>query len=107
GALATACAAQSSSGPTTSLPDAATGTPQESSTTADAAAVTTADADTPNGQTSVDAEPTAGDASKPPPMPGDDGNESYTCTLIIGINATSEWYSRGFESMVDNAKWEI
>src|SRR5439155_22105518 len=33
--------------------------------------------------------------------------ESYACTLIIGINATSEWYSQGFESMVDNAKWEL
>jgi hypothetical protein len=50
-----------------------------------------------------DASPPAGDA--PPATTVDDGN--YTCTMIIGINATSEWYTQGFETMVDNAKFEI
>jgi hypothetical protein len=31
----------------------------------------------------------------------------FTCTLMIGINATDEWWTQGFEGMVDNAKWEI
>jgi hypothetical protein len=31
----------------------------------------------------------------------------FDCTLIIGINATSEWYTQGFENLVDNGKWEI
>jgi hypothetical protein len=35
----------------------------------------------------------------------DDG--TYNCTRIIGINATNEWYSKGFETLVDNGKWEI
>jgi hypothetical protein len=39
--------------------------------------------------------------------PAGDNGESYSCTLIIGINATAEWYSRGFEQLVDNAKWEL
>jgi hypothetical protein len=31
----------------------------------------------------------------------------YTCTLMMGILATEEWYDFGFESIVDNAKWEL
>jgi hypothetical protein len=31
----------------------------------------------------------------------------YACTLIIGINATGEWYKQGFETLVDNARWEL
>jgi hypothetical protein len=32
---------------------------------------------------------------------------SYACTLVIGINATGEWYKQGFEQLVDNARWEL
>jgi hypothetical protein len=32
---------------------------------------------------------------------------SYSCTLMFGINATQEWWTQGFETMVDNAKWEL
>jgi hypothetical protein len=35
------------------------------------------------------------------------GSISYTCTLVIGITATQEWYDAGFESVVDNSKWEL
>ncbi len=31
----------------------------------------------------------------------------YACTLMIGIQATWEWWEVGFENMVDNAKWEL
>jgi hypothetical protein len=58
----------------------------------------TSDADTP---------PTPSPDAGTPPITGDPETQSYTCTLIIGINATQEWYSKGFESMVDNGKWEL
>ena len=34
-------------------------------------------------------------------------NAAYACTLMIGITATQEWYDAGFESIVNNAKWEL
>jgi hypothetical protein len=40
-----------------------------------------------------------------PPPPAAQGD--YTCTLLFGINATEEWFSAGFETMVDNARWEL
>lgn len=42
----------------------------------------------------------AGDAGTPP-------TSAFTCTLLIGIQATEEWYIAGFETMVDNSKWEL
>jgi hypothetical protein len=35
-----------------------------------------------------------------------DPESNYTCTMMIGINATDEFYKAGFESVVDNARWE-
>jgi hypothetical protein len=32
---------------------------------------------------------------------------SFACTLVIGINATGEWYKQGFEQLVDDAHWEL
>jgi len=40
------------------------------------------------------------DASTPP-------TSAFTCTLLIGIQATEEWYIAGFETMVDNTRWEL
>ncbi len=31
----------------------------------------------------------------------------FACNLIIGINATGEWYKQGYENLVDNARWEL
>jgi hypothetical protein len=42
----------------------------------------------------------ATDASTPP-------TSAFTCTLLIGIQATEEWYIAGFETMVDNTRWEL
>jgi hypothetical protein len=44
----------------------------------------------------------ASDASTSPP-----DEQSFACTLLIGINATEEWYKQGFEKLVDDARWEI
>jgi hypothetical protein len=38
---------------------------------------------------------------------GEPGTAAYTCTLMIGILATEEWYDAGFETMVDNSRWEL
>jgi hypothetical protein len=39
--------------------------------------------------------------------PPDAPRPSFACTLVIGINATGEWYKQGFERLVDDARWEL
>jgi hypothetical protein len=53
--------------------------------------------------------PAADTAAPPgPSAPGmADPESNYTCTHLIGINATQEWFGAGFETMVDNAKWQL
>jgi len=65
----------------------------------DAAADTAHDA----GATGNDSGP-RGDGAVPPA----DGaaSASYTCSLILGILTSNEWFG-GFEKVVDNARWEI
>ncbi len=31
----------------------------------------------------------------------------FTCSLVIGIQATGDWFNGGFEKIVDNARWEL
>jgi hypothetical protein len=62
--------------------------------------------------TPADAAPATDTAapSSPPatsPASGPDPESNFTCTLLIGINATAEWYGAGFEQIVDNAKWQM
>jgi hypothetical protein len=45
-----------------------------------------------------------GDAAAPASTPD---NTDYTCTLVIGIQATGQWYNAGFEKLVDGNKWEV
>lgn len=33
--------------------------------------------------------------------------EAFTCNLVLGIKATGEWFNAGFESVVENARWEV
>jgi hypothetical protein len=69
---------------------------------ADAAAAETPSADTAGPTDAPTSDATAGpDDAGPPP------SSAYTCTMMIGILATEEWYDHGFESMVDNSKWEL
>ena len=109
--LSLACAASTGAGPAPELPDAAAPgqqTPEGNSPPAlspDAAApAVTADV-APASEPPTPAPDAA--PSTPPPVSGEPDTGSYTCTLIIGINATQEWYSKGFESLVDNGKWEL
>ncbi len=37
----------------------------------------------------------------PPPQPTE-----YTCTQVIGYSQTHQWYSAGFESVVDDDRWQ-
>jgi hypothetical protein len=59
--------------------------------------------------TEADAAPPAAepDASGPPPITTGPGSGDYSCTLVIGIAATGQWFGAGFEKLVDNAKWEL
>ena len=31
----------------------------------------------------------------------------FTCNAVLGIHTTAEWFDGGFETYVDNARWEI
>src|SRR3954470_23431539 len=31
----------------------------------------------------------------------------FTCSLVIGIQATGDWFNGGFEKIVDNNRWEL
>jgi hypothetical protein len=41
----------------------------------------------------------------PPGTPA--GPNAFTCTLVIGIQATGQWFDAGFEKLVDDSKWEL
>jgi hypothetical protein len=45
--------------------------------------------------------------SKPTNTGGGPGNGTYSCTLVIGIQATQQWFDAGFEKLVDGSKWEL
>jgi hypothetical protein len=121
--LGLACAAPNAAGPSAETPDGASEpdpvpgpgpgdvkTPP-TSPAPDAMAAGGSGGNSGGGSTvSPDAQPappadTGAPTSPPDPTPVD--TESYACTRIIGINATAEWYSKGFETMVDNGKWEL
>ena len=76
-------AAPSTENPPPTTPDAAA-----SSTPADAAG------------------PSAGMEAGTPTNTGP-GTGDYSCTLVIGIAATGQWFNAGFEKMVDGSKWEL
>jgi len=66
------------------------------------------DADAPQEtapQATVDA---AVDSSAPPgpigPLPT---AKDFTCSWVLGITTTGEWYRAGFETVVDNARWQV
>ncbi|HXU82314.1 MAG TPA: hypothetical protein VN914_13020 [Polyangia bacterium] len=70
--------------------------------------------------TTPDAAPAREDADTPP-APGDagpaDGGPSapdptgprgpFTCSLVVGIQATGDWFNGGFEKIVDSSRWEL
>lgn len=45
------------------------------------------------------------EAGRPPPDAA--AAVDFTCNLVIGIKATGEWFNAGFESVVENARWEV
>ena len=53
-----------------------------------------------------DAAPTPPDAGPSAPAPtGPKG--PFTCSLVVGIQATGDWFNAGFEKIVDNDRWEL
>jgi hypothetical protein len=111
--LSLACAAEQAQGPGVEAPDAENVTPPPPDAAAPAskldARATSVEPPQPDAAPSTpaeaDARPADGPSSPPPASEGDTGN--YTCTHLIGINATAEWYREGFEALVDNAKWQM
>ena len=69
--------------------------------------------------TPMDAAPTSTDgaAEAAPIASGDDGGttaipaglryKDFTCSWVLGIHTTYEWYSAGFEKIVDDARWQV
>lgn len=111
-----ACAAENGPGPGVDSPDAsepegpapdAAAPPTSTPPRLDAAPVQAPppDAAAPTGNPPPPDAGAAADTTATPPEPVDNG--SYTCTHVIGINATAEWYNRGFESLVDGSKWQL
>jgi hypothetical protein len=52
------------------------------------------------------APPASKDGGAPPSSTGP-GSGDYSCTLVIGIAATGQWFNAGFEKLVDGSKWEL
>jgi hypothetical protein len=50
---------------------------------------------------------TGGSTGTPAPTGMAEPESMYTCTHLIGINATEEWFDAGFQSIVEDAKWQI
>jgi hypothetical protein len=34
-------------------------------------------------------------------------SEDFTCSWVLGITTTGEWYKAGFEKVVDDARWQV
>jgi len=64
-----------------------------------------ASADAVSGSGGSDGTDAPGDAGVIPPN-GAASTPSYTCSLILGIQTTHEWFG-GFEKVVDTARWEL
>jgi hypothetical protein len=50
---------------------------------------------------------TGGSTGTPAPTGMAEPESMYTCTHLIGINATEEWFDAGFQSIVEDSKWQI
>jgi hypothetical protein len=97
--------------PPASVADAAPAAP-------DAVARDTATLDEPAPVTPTPpADAAAPDASSPEPTPSPDTGPStppsggprgpFTCSLVVGIQATGDWFNGGFEKIVDDNRWEL
>jgi hypothetical protein len=119
--LAAACSSAPGTGGNASEPDAGDttgpiGEPEGPPAKKDAAPVVKGDeppAATPDAggaapSPDAQAEPpaTGSDAGTPPVTTGP-GSGDYSCTLVIGIAATGQWFNAGFEKLVDGNKWEL
>jgi hypothetical protein len=40
------------------------------------------------------------------PEPAGLSYKDFSCSWVLGIHTTSEWYNAGFENVVDNARWQ-
>ena len=91
--------------PTTTKKDAAPVAP----VVADAAPTVAPSEDASGGTVPADAtEPTPpGPDGGGTPVGSGPGNGDYSCTLVIGIAATAQWFNAGFEKLVDGNKWEV
>jgi hypothetical protein len=76
--------------------------------------VTTPPVTEPPSTTTPPAMPGTGDTTPPATTPpattppaGSGPKGPYTCTLVLGISATGDWFKAGFEKIVDGDRWEL
>ena len=66
---------------------------------------------------SMDSAPDVGPTADAGPMTVADGGvttipvglryKDFTCSWVLGIHTTYEWYAAGFEKIVDDARWQV
>jgi hypothetical protein len=62
---------------------------------------------TPSDAAPVQPPAASPDAANPPSAPPGGPRGPFTCTLVIGISATGDWFKAGFEGVVGNERWEL
>lgn len=98
--------------PVTTQPPAGSGneTPPPSSGTPDAAVVVSPPTTEPTDTSDGAAPPPSSDGGAVVVGPGDNASAPkgpFSCTLVLGISATGDWFKNGFENIVDNGRWEL
>jgi hypothetical protein len=115
-------------GPITALIGASCSTSMSNESEPSTNKMPTNDAAAPEGPSApaeppaIDSGPSQGVATTQPPpefdaaaetgtMGGDNGApaltaKDFTCSWVVGITTTGEWYRSGFENVVDNARWQ-
>ncbi len=87
-----------------SPPSSDTGTP---SPTVDSAPVpeSSPDVGTPAGEAPEAGPVATGDAAVP--KPNGLTYKDFSCSWVLGIHTTYEWFAAGFEMVVDDARWQV
>jgi hypothetical protein len=71
----------------------------------------TEDAAAPTAEAAAPPEVAADVVADRPASTGSDGpastSKDFTCSWILGITTTGEWYRAGFERVVEDARWQV
>jgi len=89
-------------------PQVDTGTPVQTDDSGMPPTETPSDAAAPGIDSAPDSAPIAsGDGGGNTDIPVGLRYKDFTCSWVLGIHTTSEWYAAGFEKIVDDARWQV